>query len=279
MSAKHGEPFDGRVFSAYAQQDMSVIHQRDYTVAGPEQAPAIVLIHGARLTRAMWQPQIGALSASFRVIAPDLPGHGALAGIPFSFDEAITRIAAVIDTVANGRAVVCGLSLGGYVALAFGARYPQRTTALVLSGCAFSFRRWSGRFLGAPYVAVSRLVTRTFSPLLARAEERAIRQRYPAALADAIVARGFFYRFYADISAEMLDFDPLPALHACDCPVLLLNGVQDHFFRRHEPIYLRALRNGQLRLVEGATHLANLDQPMVYTDAVRDFVSRVVTVR
>ncbi len=254
------------------------VQLRFCTIAGPEHAPVIVLIHGARLTRAMWQPQIDALSTSFRVIAPDLPGHGALADVPFSFDEAITRTAAVIDVVAGGRAIVCGLSLGGYVALAFGARHPQRTLALVLSGCAFSFRRWTGRFLGAPYVAISRFVTHTFSPLLARAEERALRKNYPAALADAIIARGFFYRFYAEISEEMLNFDPLPALQACDCPVLLLNGAQDRFFRRHEQSYLHALRHGRLHLIDGAAHLANLDQPEAYTTALQAFVSEIVAI-
>lgn len=256
-----------------------MIHPREYTVAGPENAPAIVLIHGARMTRALWQPQIDALGDSLRVIAPDLPGHGALAGVPFSLDAAVERVAAVIDAVAGGRAIVCGLSLGGYVALAFGARHPQRTIALVLSGCSFSFRKLPGRLIGAPYIAVSRLVTRTFSPLLARAEERALRKVYPAALAEPIIARGFFYRFYADISAELLAFDPLPALRACDVPVLLLNGASDRFFRRDEQFYLRALRHGRLRLIEGASHLANLDQPEAYTTALREFVSEIVAVQ
>lgn len=256
-----------------------MVHPRQYTLAGPANAPAIVLVHGARMTRALWQPQIGALSDSLRVIAPDLPGHGALAGRPFSLDAAVAQVAAVIDAVADGRAIVCGLSLGGYVALAFGARHPRRTAALVLSGCAFSFRRLPGCLMGAPYVAISRFVTHTFSPLLARAEERALRKAYPAALADPIIARGFFYRCYADISAELLNFDPLPALRACDVPALLLNGASDRFFRRDERLYLRALRHGRLRLIEGASHLANLDQPEAYTAALREFVSEIVAVQ
>ncbi|MCS6841850.1 MAG: alpha/beta hydrolase [Roseiflexus sp.] len=256
-----------------------MIHPREYTIAGPENALAIVLIHGARMTRALWQPQIDALSSSLRVIAPDLPGHGALAGRPFSLDAAVAQIAAVVDAVAGGRAIVCGLSLGGYVALAFGARHPHSTIALVLSGCTFSFRGLPGRLVGAPYIAVARFVTRTFSPVLARIEERALRQRYPAALADPIIARGLFYRSYADISAELLNFDPMPALRTCDFPVLLLNGARDRFFRRHEQSYLRALRHGRLRLIDGAAHLANLDQPEAYTTALRDFVSEMVTVQ
>ena len=262
-----------------ADNDTKAVQRRDCAIAGPEGAPVFVLIHGARLTRAMWQPQIEALSDTFRVIAPDLPGHGALAGVPFSLDAAVEQVAAVVDAIAGERVIVCGLSLGGYVALAFGARHPQRTTAMILSGCAFSFNGFTGHLLRAPYLAISRLLTDNFAPLLARAEERTFRKRYPPTLVDTIVARGFFYRFYPEISAALIDFDPLPALRACECPVLLLNGADDRFFRRDERLYLSALRHGRVRLIEGATHLANLDQPQAYTAALRDFVSEVVAVQ
>jgi pimeloyl-ACP methyl ester carboxylesterase len=262
-----------------ADDNTKAVQWRDCAIAGQEGAPVFVLIHGARLTRAMWQPQIDALSDTFRVIAPDLPGHGALAGVPFSIDAAVERVAAVVDSIGGERVMVCGLSLGGYVALAFGARYPSRTAALILSGCAFAFNSFTGRLLRAPYLAISRLLTGNFAPLLARAEERTFRKRYPPALADAIVARGFFYRFYPEISAALIDFDPLPALRACECPVLLLNGAADRFFRRDERLYLRALRAGRVRLIEGAAHMANLDQPEAYTQALRDFATEIATVQ
>jgi Predicted hydrolases or acyltransferases (alpha/beta hydrolase superfamily) len=262
-----------------ADNDTKVVQRRDCAIAGPEGAPVLVLIHGARLTHAMWQPQIEALSDTFRVIAPDLPGHGALAGVPFSLDAAVEQVATVVDAIDGEHVIVCGLSLGGYVALAFGARYPSRTKALILSGCAFAFNGFVGRLLRAPYLAISRLLTSNFAPLLARAEERTFRKRYPPALADAVVERGFFYRFYPEISAALLDFDPLPALRMCECPVLLLNGAADRFFRRDEQLYLRALRSGRLRLIEGAAHLANLDQPEAYTRALRDFATEIATVQ
>ncbi|MGQ9548528.1 MAG: alpha/beta fold hydrolase [Roseiflexus sp.] len=260
----------------HVDHNTKAVQRCDCTIAGPDGAPTIVLIHGARLTHAMWQPQIDALSDTFRIIAPDLPGHGALAGVPFSIDAAVEQIATVIDAISGEDAIVCGLSLGGYVALAFGARYPSRARALILSGCAFAFNGFAGRLLRVPYLAITRLLTGNFAPLLARAEERTFRKRYPPALVDPMVARGFFYRFYPEVSAALLDFDPLPPLRACECPVLLLNGAADRFFRRDERSYLRALRNGRVRLIEGAAHLANLDQPEAYTRALRDFATEIV---
>jgi pimeloyl-ACP methyl ester carboxylesterase len=59
----------------------------------------------------------------------------------------------------------------------------------------------------------------------------------------------------------------------------LLNGAADRFFRRDERLYLRALRSGRVRLIEGAAHMANLDQPEAYTQALRDFATEIVTVR
>lgn len=248
------------------------IDEREYFVVGPAGAPALVLIHGSRLTRAMWTPQFEQLSDEMRLIAPDLPGHGALAVQSFSLDAALDQIVALVDAVAGGRAIICGLSLGGYVALAFAERYPQHTAALALSGCSYSFRSGLGLVFGAPYALASRLMTSYLAPLLARADERIFRSRYPSSLADAIIRGGFFYRPFPAIVAALRDFDPAPALRAYPGATLLLNGRADPIFRRGERLYLQALARGRLLVVDGAAHLVNLDQPAAYNAALREFV-------
>jgi len=75
-------------------------------VAGPADAPAIVFIHGTRMSRSYWTPQIEALSDEFRTIAVDLPGHGVRCHEAFTLDGAVAGIAAVIETRARGRAMV-----------------------------------------------------------------------------------------------------------------------------------------------------------------------------
>src|SRR6185369_8080426 len=103
--------------------------------AGADDRPTIVFIHGTALTGAAWTPQIAALGDAFHCLAPDLPGHGTAADVPFSVDDAAERVAALIEREAHGgRAVVVGLSLGGYVAMTVAARWPERVTGLALAG-------------------------------------------------------------------------------------------------------------------------------------------------
>ncbi|HLW44158.1 MAG TPA: alpha/beta hydrolase, partial [Candidatus Acidoferrales bacterium] len=105
-----------------------------YDVAGPPGAPTIVFLHGMRVTRKMWKSQMERLANSYRLIALDLPGHGALSNIPFRLDGAVTTIAEVINREGrNARALVVGISLGGYVSMEFGARYPEKTVGLVIA--------------------------------------------------------------------------------------------------------------------------------------------------
>ena len=87
----------------------------------------ILLVHGFPLSRAIWQPQIEALSRNFRVIAPDLRGHGeseAPAGV-YSMNTFADDLNALVDERQCGPVVLAGHSMGGYISFAFYRRYPQ----------------------------------------------------------------------------------------------------------------------------------------------------------
>src|SRR5882724_9647259 len=97
--------------------------------------PVVVLLHGFPLSRAMWIEQIPDLGAVYRLIAPDLRGHGdspAPEGV-YTMDEMADDVIELLDTLHLDEPVVLGgLSMGGYVALSMVARYPQRIRALML---------------------------------------------------------------------------------------------------------------------------------------------------
>src|SRR5450759_1431027 len=78
-----------------------------FDVAGPEDAPTLVFLHGTRVTRAMWDPQVAALTERYRVVAVDLPGHGVFAAMPFRMPRAVAIARSVIDRN-GGRAIVVG---------------------------------------------------------------------------------------------------------------------------------------------------------------------------
>src|SRR5262249_4507076 len=101
-----------------------------HTDHGP--GPAVILLHGFPLSRNMWEPQVSVIGLSYRVIAPDLRGHGespAPDGV-YSMDEMADDVIELIETLHISEPVVVGgLSLGGYVALSMVLRYPERIRA------------------------------------------------------------------------------------------------------------------------------------------------------
>src|SRR6185436_12108198 len=87
----------------------------------------VVLLHAFPLNRSMWEPQIAALFGECRCIVPDLRGFGdSPRGGPFTMDRYADDVAALLDALQVDRAVVAGLSMGGYVALALWRRHRKR---------------------------------------------------------------------------------------------------------------------------------------------------------
>ncbi len=104
-----------------------------YTDEGP--GPAVVLLHGFPLGREMWKEQLVGIGSMYRVIAPDLRGHGESPAPEgdYTIDGMADDVIELLDTLSlTVPVVVGGLSMGGYVALSLVARYPERIRALML---------------------------------------------------------------------------------------------------------------------------------------------------
>lgn len=225
-----------------------------FDCTGPADAPAIVCIHGADWTRAIWLPQMEALADAFRVFVLDLPGHGARAHETFTMPSALDAVDEAQRVVADGRAVLVGLSLGGYVAMAYAARAPERVRGRALSRLD------------------ALIVTRLFSAQrLAAMQERSVRSSLPETLAAARIAAGFTFSAMSAIYRELgrCDFDAL--LGKYPGPTLILNGADDRLNRRGEARQVAAARDARLRIIPDAGHLCNLQHPDAFTAAVRVF--------
>ena len=100
--------------------------------AGAATAPVVVLLHGSGRAGRMWGPALGGLSGGWHVLAPDLPGFGRSEG-PFTVAGAVQ---AVRDTIAVQTAPVhlCGLSLGGVIAIRVAAQLGSQVASLVVTG-------------------------------------------------------------------------------------------------------------------------------------------------
>jgi pimeloyl-ACP methyl ester carboxylesterase len=238
-----------------------------FDAAGPPDAPAIVLLHGAAFTRTMWLPQIDGLRDRFRVIAPDFPGHGALAGMPFRLGRAVRVAADVINAQADGCALVVGLSLGGYVAMELAHRHPERIAGLILSGCSVYYRGALGGL-----ARINALLLKVYSERwLRRMQEKTLRRMLPAALAEPQIKAGFYFRAAGQGFGALAGKDFSAGLRTYPGPVLILNGENDRRNRQGEAALMAAARDARLEIIHGAGHGCNLEQPEVFTNAVCSF--------
>lgn len=244
-----------------------------YDVAGPVDAPTIVFVHGTRLTRAAWAPQMEALSDTFRVVAVDLPGHGVLVDRPFTVEGAADELGRVVAEAAGGRAVIVGLSLGGYVAMDLAAREPDRVRGLVLSGAT----QEPIGLPATPYLALAWVLERFDGRGLDAVNAWFFRARFPPAIAEPIVTAGFYSAGGAAALREVIGQRFAPRLAAYDGPVLILNGDLDPLFRLGAGRFARAARDARRIRLGGASHLANLDRPEAFNEAVRRFMGSLET--
>jgi pimeloyl-ACP methyl ester carboxylesterase len=114
---------------------------------GPIGAPTLVLLHGVTLdAESNWGAAVPTLAQSFRVLAPDLRGHGAgpPARAPYRLEDCANDVAALVTTLGTGPVIVVGYSMGGMIAQTFWRQYPELTAGLVLCATA---RNVSGSFL------------------------------------------------------------------------------------------------------------------------------------
>ncbi|MFF9864485.1 alpha/beta fold hydrolase [Streptomyces sp. NPDC013953] len=229
--------------------------------------PPIVFVHGTRFSAGQWSPQLTALRGDFPVAAVDLPGHGARSEEPWSLAAATEIIAAAVDSLDRGPALVVGHSLGGYAALEFARCRPELLRGLVLAGASASTRGgWA-----APYRWIAGLVPRVPADRLARWNDRMLRRLYPPEVVEETIRSGYAFHTLPAAWGEVLGRFDANAMRHVAAPVLILNGEKDTVFRSGEADFARAHPHARIELIPHARHLANFDAPDAFTDAVRRF--------
>ena len=241
-----------------------------YEAHGPKEnnCPAMLLSHGYGATCRMWDGQIAAFAASWRVIVWDMRGHGQSGDPPdraaYSQDLTVGDMAAVLDACGAERAVVGGLSLGGVMSLAFHLAHPGRVRALMLfdTGPGFRNPEARGQWNQRAEARARDLEQRGLAALGGGAEARLGRHRSAGGLAGA--ARGML----AQHDSRLIDSLPGVAV-----PALVLVGSEDKNFLAAADYMAGKIPGARKSLVEGAGHAANLDQPAAFNRAVAEFLS------
>ncbi|SEO44986.1 3-oxoadipate enol-lactonase [Trujillonella endophytica] len=237
---------------------------------GPVDAPVVVLSNSLGATRGMWDPQVPALAERFRVVTYDTRGHGespAPAG-PYTLDDLVDDVVALLDRVGARRAHVAGLSLGGMTALRLAAREPDRVHRLaVLCSSAkadpqgFRDRAAAVRTGGTAPVAAT-VVGRWLTPAYA-AEHPDLVARLEAMIA------GADDEGYAACCEVVAGLDLREDLSRIAAPTLVISGADDLALPpEHQRLIASGIPGAEFLSVSPGAHLANLERVSEVTGAL-----------
>lgn len=222
----------------------------------------------------MWARSVRGLADRYRVLTPDLPGHGERRAERFDLSRGADLLAELIDREAGGRAAVVGLSLGGYVGIALAARSPGRVSALILSGATAEYLGRGGLATRLAAIPV-RLGAKWFD----RKSAEAIRRLAPPDIAEPMLAAGLSTRGAAQAFWRLPGRDYHAMLASYEGPVLILNGERDQENRKSEARALASWPQARVEVIEDAGHACAISQPDRFTEAVRQFLDEVTGAR
>ena len=230
--------------------------------------PALLLTHGFSATSAMWRPQIEALSRNHTLILWDMRGHGQ-SDYPedqgaYSEEATVADMAAILDALGAKAAVVGGLSLGGYMSLAFHRAHPERVRALLIVDTGPGYKNdearagWNANALAT----AERLERDGLTSLQTASAERALAQHRDATgLARA--AKGMLTQRDARV---------ISSLPEVKVPTLVVVGANDTPFLKASDYMAAKIQGAKLAVIPQAGHAANLDQPGAFNEVVVEFV-------
>ena len=230
--------------------------------------PPLLLTHGYSSTSAMWQGQIAALSKQHRLILWDMRGHGQsdYPNDAAAYSEALTvgDMAALLDKIGAGSAIVGGLSLGGYMSLAFYRAHPERVRALLIIDTGPGFKKdeardaWNKR----AHETGDRFEREGLEVLKSASRERSsVVHRDASGLARA--ARGMLTQRDAAV------METLPHIKV---PALVVVGADDTPFLAASDYMAAKIPGAQKVVIPAAGHAVNIDQPQAFIDAVLPFL-------
>ncbi len=261
---------------------MSEADEEDFVMAFQDSCdkPAILLIHGFPLSSQMWEPQLDDLADYVRVIAPDLRGHGgsdSVAG-PYSITMLADDCADLLGYLnVSTPFVVCGLSMGGYIALEFYRRYPEHVAGLILAATRAGADSAEGKANRdkAAELAKSEGATAVSAGMLPKMLASKNSESYEDLVdfVQDILSTVSLNGVVGGLAAMRDRIDSTPMLGDINVPVLIIHGADDQLIPVSEADAMhKAIPNSELVVIPDAGHLPNLEQPDAFNDAVIDFL-------
>lgn len=230
----------------------------------------LVFLHGAGVDNMLWEPQIAAFADRYRVIVPNMPGHGTVPAV-----QSVAQMADHIDAVLSERGVdryaVIGLSLGGMVALELAGRWPDKVThlAMIESVPNVSDNR-AFLFLSRGVISLMRVIGR---PLFAMMPASAMGAQTPdaAQYLKSALARMSAANIYV-VQRAALAYDGRLHLSTLDIPALVMVAEKNTSTHKAAQDMATAIKNCDYLMIPRAGHIANRDAPDAVNRALTSFL-------
>jgi pimeloyl-ACP methyl ester carboxylesterase len=239
----------------------------------------VVFIHGFPHNRTLWAPQMGGLAEPCRTIALDLRGLGeSTDASPYSMDRYADDVAGALAALNVNRAVITGLSMGGYVAFALWRRHPTLVRALVLCDTKAGADDDKGRAARTDMIALARdqgsgaiadrmigkmvgTTTREKNPDLVEAMHRMMSRAPVGGVVGAL-------------QAMMARPDSTPTLGTISVPTMVVAGDEDALIPVDEARAMHsAIAGSRLELIGGAGHVCNVERPAAFNHVLSEFLT------
>ena len=245
--------------------------------------PVLILLHGATSNGHMWDPVRRYLDAGYRILTPDLPGHGKRRDEPYTLDGAVATVVATARSVAPAPVILIGDSLGGYTSIASASALPQeQLVGLVIGGASFNFvgsEVWPYVFKGAMFRVMSSLF----------GEQKLIKNTIFKELGpgkvgishddiQAMLDGGMSVRVFGQCVAALRGVDFQSKVAAITQPMLFVNGDQDKPNVRHEASFLAVAKNATVERFD-CEHGVSIRRTPEFAKLVNEFAHRVTRSR
>jgi 3-oxoadipate enol-lactonase/4-carboxymuconolactone decarboxylase len=246
-------------------------------IEGPPGAAPLVLLHSLGTTSGIWDAQAAELSRTFRVIRPDLRGHGLTTCTPGPYSMALFTddLAALLTSLNINQFHLGGISIGGLIAQSFAAAHPGRVASLMLVDTALAIppaQSWTDRAAkvraeGIGAIADAVLARWVTQPFMDAAETHGLREMLMRTTAEGYAA-----------SAEAIAAADLTATTSnLQLPTLIVVGDQDQATPVAAAQALNAVIAGSsLTIIKDAAHIPTVEKPKEVTAALSRFLSPAV---
>lgn len=215
----------------------------------------------------MWQPQIEALGEEYNVIAIDLPGHGSKQGQRFTLAAAVEAVDKAIDDSGTDKVLLVGLSLGGYVAMAYAAQHGGRVAGIFLSGCCVQYFGRIGWHARLVVLWLWFATQRRFEQL----QRKILGHTIPTKYVDLMAEHGISLTGARSSFRSMIGVNYCRLLRQYSGPVMIVNGERDAINRQYQPALAACAPGCETAVIEDAGHVCNLEQADRFSGLVREF--------